>query len=45
VNLGAERWGAIGRPFGLAIMPDGSLLVGDDMNGVIYRVRATGGKS
>jgi glucose/arabinose dehydrogenase len=45
VSLGADRWGAIGRPFGLATLPDGSLLVGDDLNGVIYRVRATGGKS
>lgn len=29
------------RPVGLAIMPDGALLVGDDANGVIYRVSAT----
>ena len=28
------------RPMGLAIMEDGSLLVGDDSNGVIYRVSA-----
>jgi glucose/arabinose dehydrogenase len=28
----------LGRPTGLAIMQDGSLLVGDDTNGVIYRV-------
>jgi Raf kinase inhibitor-like YbhB/YbcL family protein len=27
-----------GRPFGLATMPDGSLLVGDDDHGMIYRV-------
>jgi len=45
VSLGADRWGTIGRPFGLAIAPDGSLLVGDDLNGVLYRVRASGGKS
>lgn len=45
VKLGPDRWGTIGRPFGLAAMPDGSLLVGDDLNGVIYRVRATEGKS
>jgi glucose/arabinose dehydrogenase len=44
VNLGSERWGTIGRPFGLAITPDGSLLVGDDLNGVIYRVRVKGAK-
>ncbi len=29
---------AWGRPGGLAVMPDGSLLVSDDANGVIYRV-------
>jgi glucose/arabinose dehydrogenase len=29
-----------GRPCGLALLPDGSLLVGDDANGVIYRVSA-----
>ncbi len=28
----------IGRPVGLAEMPDGSLLVSDDTNGVIYRL-------
>lgn len=27
-----------GRPCGLAQMPDGSVLIGDDMNGSIYRV-------
>lgn len=42
VTLGPDRWGAIGRPFGLATAPDGSLLVGDDLNGVIYRVRFRG---
>lgn len=30
---------AFGRPVGLAVLPDGSLLVGDDNNGMIYRVR------
>jgi glucose/arabinose dehydrogenase len=30
--------GMFGRPVGLAAMPDGSLLVGDDTNGVIYRI-------
>ena len=28
----------IGRPAGLAVTKDGALLVGDDANGVIYRV-------
>jgi glucose/arabinose dehydrogenase len=27
-----------GRPAGLAVLPDGSLGVGDDFNGVVYRV-------
>jgi glucose/arabinose dehydrogenase len=31
-----------GRPAGLAMTRDGSLLVSDDANGVIYRVRYTG---
>jgi len=32
------KWGQFGRPCGLAQMPDGSLLVSDDTEGVIYRV-------
>jgi glucose/arabinose dehydrogenase len=32
-----------GRPCGLIQAPDGSLLMGDDDNGVIYRVAYTGG--
>jgi glucose/arabinose dehydrogenase len=43
VQLGSNRWGFGGRPFGLATMPDGSVLVGDDANGVIYRVVYTKG--
>lgn len=31
-----------GRPCGLATLPDGSLLVSDDQNGLIYRVRYVG---
>jgi len=34
-----ERPFAFGRPAGLAVMADGSLLVGDDTNGLLYRVR------
>jgi glucose/arabinose dehydrogenase len=34
-----------GRPVGLAIAPDGSLLFTDDTNGVIYRVSYTGKES
>jgi glucose/arabinose dehydrogenase len=36
-------WGYLGRPVGLAIARDGALLVGDDSNGVIYRVSHAGG--
>ena len=31
-----------GRPAGLAVLPDGALLVGDDFNGVVYRVAYAG---
>ena len=34
--------GEVGRPFGSAVAKDGSLLVGDDRNGVIYRVSYLG---
>ena len=33
--LGNSAWG---RPVDLEVMPDGSLLVSDDRNGVIYRI-------
>jgi glucose/arabinose dehydrogenase len=39
MNDGAEQFG---RPVGLAIAPDGSLLFTDDTNGVIYRVSYSG---
>jgi glucose/arabinose dehydrogenase len=32
----------LGRPVGLAVGPDGSLYVSDDLNGVIYRITYTG---
>jgi len=35
----------IARPVGLAMAKDGSLLMADDANGVIYRVAYTGGKA
>ena len=38
ISIGANRWGYGGRPFGLAMTPDGAVLVGDDANGVIYRI-------
>ncbi len=31
-----------GRPAGLAVLPGGALLVGDDLNGVVYRVAYAG---
>jgi glucose/arabinose dehydrogenase len=31
-------YGRLGRLMGLAVTPDGALLVGDDSNGIIYRV-------
>lgn len=38
----SEGTAMFGRPVGLAIAPDGSLLFTDDTNGVIYRVSYTG---
>lgn len=39
---GGERFG---RPAGLAELPDGSLLISDDAEGVIYRVRYMGAEA
>ena len=41
VQEGGE-WGFLGRLMGLAQAPDGSLLLGDDTNGIIYRIAYTG---
>lgn len=38
IDEGYGRYGQIGRPTGLAVAKDGSLLIGDDDNGIIYRV-------
>lgn len=38
VKTGSERWDRFARPMGLAVMKDGSLLVGEDQNGIIYRI-------
>lgn len=38
-----DGWGHIGRLAGLAQASDGSLLISDDTNGVIYRISYTGG--
>lgn len=40
---GEAAW--TGRPTGLAFAPDGSMLVTDSENGVLYRVRYTGGEA
>ena len=34
-----QRSGAWGRPVDVVVSPDGSLLVSDDMNGVIYKIQ------
>lgn len=34
----ANGWSRFARPFGLAQMTDGSILVGDEQNGILYRV-------
>jgi len=39
----AEDGKVWGRPVGLAVLKDGSLLVGEDANGVIYRITYAGG--
>lgn len=36
--LAASKKATFGRPAGLLVLADGSLLVSDDMNGVIYRI-------
>jgi len=37
-HTGTRSWARFARPFGLGQMPDGSLLMGDDQNGIIYRI-------
>lgn len=37
--LDEQRRTTCGRPAGIAVAADGSLLVGDDANGVLYRIR------
>ncbi|WP_051378444.1 PQQ-dependent sugar dehydrogenase [Derxia gummosa] len=38
IRTGEKSWARFGRPMGLAVAADGSLLVGDDQNGIIYRI-------
>ncbi|MCW5982244.1 MAG: sorbosone dehydrogenase family protein [Bryobacteraceae bacterium] len=40
-----DGWTQFGRPVGLAVAADGALLIGDDTNGVIYRVSHEGRQS
>lgn len=37
-ETGEGGYGFVGRPFGMAMGKDGALFIGDDANGVIYRV-------
>ena len=39
---GPSGWSRFARPFGLAVAPDGSLYLGDDQHGIIYRIRYAG---
>lgn len=41
-QTGAKSWSRFARPMGLAVLPDGSLLLGEDQNGIIYRVTYDG---
>jgi glucose/arabinose dehydrogenase len=38
VQQGDGKWGRFARPFGLAVAADGSLLLGDEQNGILYRI-------
>lgn len=42
VEGGPSGWGRFARPFGIAVAKDGSLLVGEEQNGLIYRVHYVG---
>jgi glucose/arabinose dehydrogenase len=39
-----KQWKTFGRPAGLVVAQDGSLLISDDNNGIIYRVSYQGRK-
>ena len=39
------EWGHLGRLCGLAQMPDGSMLLSDDTNGIVYRIAYTGAQT
>lgn len=40
---GGSGWARFARPFGLVQMRDGSIVVGDEQNGILYRVTYSGG--
>ena len=40
--MGRDGTGQYGRPCGVAVLPDGSILMSDDANGVIYRITYDG---
>ena len=40
-----DEWGHLGRLCGIAQMPDGSMLLSDDTNGVVYRIAYTGART
>ena len=39
------EWGHLGRLCGLVQLPDGSMLLSDDTNGVVYRIAYTGART
>jgi glucose/arabinose dehydrogenase len=38
LDQGSGQWARFARPFGLVIARDGSMLMGDEQNGIIYRI-------
>ena len=38
LDQGSGRWARFARPFGLVVAGDGSMLMGDEQNGIIYRI-------
>lgn len=42
LSEGSDGYSTLGRPTGLAFGPDGAMFVGDDTNGVLYRISYAG---
>jgi glucose/arabinose dehydrogenase len=38
LDQGGGQWARFARPFGLVVARDGSMLMGDEQNGIIYRI-------